>query len=102
MKDSLKIDWWSSALKEKINGKFNTDSLDQVRRLDNVGSIGKQKVKLQGSLDSHCQKKAALLKEVDKKRNDLMTDAKGKLSEWENKVREKKSSLIYVAEDQAE
>ena len=87
--DSIGVIAWSDSLRTKVKAQFDLDSLNLIHHIDSLRNIDLPINSLQQNLDSLVAKKDALLKEVDVKREILMTRSRERIIAWRDKVREK-------------
>ncbi len=87
--DSISVITWSDSLRSKVKAGFDRDSLNLTHRLDSLRSIELPTNSIQQRLDSLVAKKDALLKEVEVKRESLMTQSRERIMAWRDKAREK-------------
>jgi hypothetical protein len=79
--DSLKLESWSDSLRNRVQQKFNRDSLG-------VRNVGAPAQALQHKYDSLRQQQDKLLAEVESKKTELLTRHKEKLEGWRDKVQQ--------------
>lgn len=87
--DSLKINVWSDSLKSRIGMLYQLDSLDLVSKIDSLRDLDLPSLPHLQKFDSLLVKKDALILEVENKKQELLTQTKGKLETWRNTVAEK-------------
>jgi hypothetical protein len=92
-KDSLTVQGWSSSMKSGIQIKFNTDSLQLVRRVDSLSSLQLPTLHYEGKLDSLKLNKQNMLNEVNGKQEELLNKTRQNISLWKMKVQFRIDSL---------
>lgn len=89
IKDSLAITNWADSLHEKVFSKFSADSLRLTSKLDSLRSLGKSTESILSKLDSLSNKKNQLIREVEEKKQGLITKSKEKVNSWREKMESK-------------
>ncbi len=87
--DSLKLNVWSDSLKSRIEMVYQSESIDLVSKIDSLGNLDLPSFPYLQKLDSLLAKKDALVQEVENKRQELLTQTRGKIETWRNRVAER-------------
>lgn len=89
IKDSLAITNWADSLYLKVSSKFSADSLGLTSKLDSLRSLGNPTENILSKLDSLSNKKNQLIREVEEKKQGLITKSKEKVNSWREKMESK-------------
>jgi hypothetical protein len=87
--DSIKLNVWSDSLESRIGMVYHVDSLDLVSKIDSLRNLDLPPLPYLQKFDSLMAKKDALVQEVENKKQELLTQTRGKLDTWRNSVAEK-------------
>jgi hypothetical protein len=87
LKDSITVLSWSDSLNQKINTKFNLDSLSLTRKIDSLQRLRLPTEKYTQKLDSLTGKKNELIGEVNEKQQSMLSKTKGRWDEWKSKLK---------------
>ena len=87
--DSLKINVWSDSLTSRIGMVYQVDSLDLVSKIDSLRNLDLPELHYLQKFDRLLAEKDALILKVANRKQELLTQIRGKLETWRNKVAEK-------------